>query len=127
VTDQEMPATLPNGLPLPPIPRRLRELLKDYPDHLARIQEVLNSVVEDPLKLTPLFEQAIWALEGRTSAFIREAQVELEAAQKAGDSEAIASAEAKEELMFRAGDINNGLKGLHELWDYFEANKGPLK
>jgi hypothetical protein len=28
VTDQEIPAVLPNGLPLPHIPRRLRELLK---------------------------------------------------------------------------------------------------
>ena len=40
--------TLSNGLPLPPIPQRLREMLKDYPGHLVRLQEVLNSVVDGP-------------------------------------------------------------------------------
>lgn len=127
MSDQETSAILANGLPAPPIPRRLQELLKDYPGHLTRIQEVLNNVVEDPLKLTPLFEQAIWALESRTSAFVREAQTELEAAQEAGDADAITKAEAKASLMRRSADPNGGLKGLHELWDYFQAHKEGLK
>lgn len=127
MTDQETPATLANGLPVPPIPQRLRELLKDYPDHLALIQQDLNYLVLDHAKSIPLFEQVLWILEGRTSAFIREAVTELDVAKASGDAEAIANAEAKEELMFRSGDINNGLKGLHELWDYFEASKGYLK
>ncbi len=122
MTDPETRPPLSNGLPPPPIPQRLRELLKDYPEHLARIREVLDKVVEDPLKLTPLFEQAIWALEDQTTVFIREAQAELEAAQEVGDADAIAKAEVKEELMFSARSVNDGLKGLHELWDYFEAN-----
>lgn len=125
--NEKEPATLlSNGLPLPPIPRRLRELLKDYPGHLARIQEVLNKVVEDPLKLTPLFEQAIWALEGRTSAFIREAQAELEAAQENGDTDAIAMAEVKEEIMFSARSVNDGLGDLKEVRDYLLANKDRI-
>ncbi len=127
MTDQETPATLANGLPVPPIPQRLRELLKDYPEHLARIQEDLNDLVFDHAKSIPLFEQVIWDLEGRTSAFIREAQVELEAAQEAGDADAIARAEVKEELMFSARSVNDGLKGLHELWGYFEENKDSFK
>jgi hypothetical protein len=127
VTDQETPATLANGLPVPPIPQRLRELLKDYPEHLARIQEDLNDLVLNHAKSIPLFEQAIWDLEGRTSAFIRETQVELEAAQEAGDADAIAMAEAKASLMRRARSPNAGLKGMHELWDYFEAHKDCIK
>lgn len=127
MSNHETPATLANGLPAPPIPQRLRELLKDYPEHLARIQEDLNDLVLNHAKSIPLFEQAIWDLEGRTSAFIREARAELEAAQEDGDAEAIAQAESKEDLMFRAGDINNGLKGLHELRKYFEENKGSFK
>lgn len=125
--EKEPAALLSNGLPQPPIPQRLRELLKDYPGHLARIQEDLNDLVSNHAKSIPLFEQLIWDLEGRTSAFIREAQVELEAAQEAGDADAIARAEMKEELMFSARSVNDGLKGLHELWDYFEENKDSFK
>ncbi len=129
MSDQEEPRTLANGLLAPPIPRRLCELLKDYPGHLARIQKVLNNVVEDPLKLTPLFEQAIWALEDQTTVFIREAQAELEAAQEVGDADAIALAEVKAKLMRRSGNSNDGLKlfFMDDLWDYFEANKESLK
>lgn len=118
---------LANGLPQPPIPQRLRELLKDYPEHLARIQGDLDNVVENPFKLTPLFEQALWALEGRTDAFVREAQAELAEAQKTGVAEAIALAEAKTSLMRRAASPNGGLKGLHELWDFFQLHKEVLK
>lgn len=126
MTDQDASASLPNGLPQPPIPQRLRELLKDYPGHLARIQDDLNNIVEDPFKSTPLFEQAIWALEGRTSAFIREAQAELEAAQEAGEANAIAKAEAKEELMFSARSANDGLGDLKELREYLKIHKDRI-
>lgn len=126
--NEKEPATLlSNGLPLPPIPRRLRELLKDYPGHLARIQEVLNRVVVDHAKSVPLFEQAIWALEGRTSAFVREAQAELEAAQDAGDADAIARAEAKEDVMFSARSINDGLGDLREVRDYLLEHKDRIR
>ena len=126
MTDKETPATLANGLPVPPIPQRLRELLKDYPEHLARIQEDLNDLVLDHAKSIPLFEQVIWDLEGRTSAFIREAQVELEAAQEAGDADAIARAEVKEELMFSARSVNDGLGDLKEVRDYIQAHKDRI-
>lgn len=117
---------LASGLPQPPIPQRLRELLKGYPGHLARIQEVLNKVVEKPLKLTPLFEQAIWALEDQTTVFIREAQAELEAAQEVGDADAIARAEFKEELMFSARSVNDGLGDLRVIRDYLLAHKDRI-
>jgi hypothetical protein len=123
VNETKSPALLANGLPQPPIPQRLRELLKDYPEHLARVQGDLDNVVENPFKLTPLFEQALWALEGRTDAFVREAQAELAEAQKTGVAEAIALAEAKTSLMRRAASPNGGLKGLHELWDFFQLHR----
>lgn len=131
MTNPHNAQTLSNGLPPPPIPQRLREMLQDYPGHLARLQEVLNYILEKPriAKLTPhdAFEEATWALEGRTDAFIREAQAELEAAQEAGDADVIARAEAKASLMRRSGSPNGGLKGLHELWDYFVANKDSIQ
>jgi len=122
VNEKEPVVLLANGLPQPPIPRRLRELLKDYPGHLARIQEVLDRLVVDHAKSIPLFEQAIWALEGRTSAFIREAQAELEAALEASEADAIAAAKAKTSLMRRSRSANVGLGNLDELWEYFKAH-----
>lgn len=127
MNETESPALLLNGLPQPPIPRRLRELLKDYPGHLEQIQDDLNHVILDHAKSIPMFEQAHWILEGRTSAFIREAVAELEIAQASGDAQAVAIAEAKASLMRRAADPNGGLKGLHELWDFFQLNHGLLK
>ncbi len=126
MNDQDTFLKLANGLPIPPIPQRLRELLKDYPEHLAQIQEDLNDLVLNHAKSIPLFEQVIWDLEGRTSAFIREAQVELEAAQEAGDADAIARAEVKEELMFSARSVNDGLGDLKEVRDYIQAHKDRI-
>ena len=68
----------------------------------------------------------IWDLEGRTSAFIREAQTELETAQEAGDADAIARAEVKEELMFSARSVNDGLGDLNEVRDYLLAHKDRI-
>ena len=127
MNETKPPELLSSGLPQPPVPQRLRELLKDYPQHLVRIQDVLNRVVLDHAKSVPLFEQAIWALESRTSAFIREAATELEAAQASGDAGLIALAEAKASLMRRARSPNAGLKGMHELWDFFQLHKELLK
>jgi hypothetical protein len=111
------------GLPHPPVPKKLQEMLHDYPEHIDRLQEQLNSVAEEPSSVTPKFEVAIWMLEGQLDEFVREAQTELEAIQATGNAEAIAQAEAKESLMFRARSSNGGMKGLHDLWEYFAENK----
>ena len=110
-------------LPPPPVPKKLQQMLRDYPKHIERLQEVLNTVVEKPSPLTPPFEVAIWVLESRLEAFIREARTELEDAEVSGDMDSIGQAKIKEELMFRARSSNGGMKGLHDLWDYFEGNK----
>jgi hypothetical protein len=111
----------------PPVPQRLREMLKDYPEHIDRIQTYLNDYLSKPSKVTPLFEQAIWALEGCLEMFIHEAQDELEAAQAIGDAEAIARANEKRKLMSFARSPNDGMSNLDEIWDYFEEHKAALK
>jgi hypothetical protein len=131
VTDQKKPAILPNGMPAPPIPRRLRELLQDYPGHLERLQQALNTVFDGPSKAKGapdyIFELATWALEGRLETFIREAQDELEAAQTAGDAEAIARSKAKLSLMRQARSSSNGMYDLDEIWSYLEVHKEVLR
>lgn len=77
-------------------------MFKDYPGHIERLQEVLNTVAKDPSPPMPPFEVAVWVLESRLEAFVREAQTDLEAAQEHGDAEEIAQAQQKELLMLKA-------------------------
>jgi hypothetical protein len=118
---------LPNGLPPPPVPLGLQEMLKDYPGHIERLQQVLSSVAQEPPSVIPAFERAIWALEGRLGAFIFEAQDELSAAKVSEDAVAITKAEEKVSLMRRACSSNGGMMNLENLWDYFQVSKDALK
>lgn len=112
------------SLPLPPVPQRLREMLAEYPGHIERLQEALNTVIEKPSKATPPFEVAIWALESRLGTFITEARDQLKAAEASGDAEAISRAKQAELLMSKARSVNGGMSDLAELWAYFEQRKG---
>lgn len=109
---------------LPPVPLRLREMLKDYPGHIDRLQEALNTVIDKPSKATPPFEVAIWVLESRLGTFITEARDELKAAEATGSTEAISRAKLKELLMSKARSVNGGMSDLGDLWVYFEQRKG---
>jgi hypothetical protein len=106
--------TMPNP---PPVPQGLREMLKDYPEHVQRVQEVLNSVVEKPSKGTPPFEVAIWVLESRLDAFISEAREELEVARAAEDADTIVRAKEKLRLMLDCRSQTSW--GDDNLADYF--------
>ena len=108
----------------PPVPQRLREMLKDYPEHIQTLQDDLNDVIAKPFKGTPMFEQAIWALEGATEEFIQQAREELKAAEASGDPAATARAEEKISLMRRAR-LNMG--GMPELFGYFQDHKGAFE
>ncbi|MFA0925046.1 hypothetical protein [Xanthomonas fragariae] len=81
-------------IPPPPVPQKLREILKDYPELIQRLQDVLDAYVQKPYELMP-FEGAIWALEGRLGSFFSEARKELNAAKSSGDPEAIEKANKK--------------------------------
>ena len=109
-------------LPPPPVPQRLREMLKDYPEHVRTLQNDLNELIAKPFRGTPIFEQATWALEGALDTFIDEAGTELHAAEASGDAEAIARAEAKNLLMGRARSKGRWIAD-DALWEYFQANK----
>lgn len=105
------------SLPSPPVPQKLREMLKDYPEHIERLHEVLSHVKRGP-NLMP-FDEAVWLLEGRLETFISEARAELRAAETGGDAEAIEQARKKELLMLHA----RGLHGLNDLRAYFQVNQ----
>lgn len=108
---------LRNGLPPPVVPKELREILADYPEHLERVQESLNDYVCKPFKLM-LFDGAIWALEGITEAFINEADKELAIARGNGNEEAIVAAEEKLRVMRHARSKGGGLSRLDEVYEY---------
>jgi hypothetical protein len=114
------------SLPPPPVPQRLREMLTEYPEHIERLQEALNTVIEKPSKVTPPFEVAIWVLESRLGAFIAEAREQLKAAEVSGDAVAIAKADEKERLMSRASWKHVWLSD-DSLWDYFQNKKDAFK
>ena len=114
-------------IPPPPVPQKLREMLQDYPELIGRLQEVLRYVVETTSDGVDPFDRAIWALESRLEAFIAEAREELKSAEALGDTDAAARADQRERLMSRARSSNGGMKGLHELWGYFEAHKEAFR
>jgi len=87
----------------PPVPGKLREVLKDYPEHIERLQEALNRSAERSRQVSLMpFDDAISALEGRLATFIMEARDELASAESSGDAKAIAAATEKERLMLKA-------------------------
>ena len=106
----------------PPVPAKLREILRDYPEHIEQLQQALNSVKDRRIKSIPPFEAAVWKLEDCLDGFINDAQGELTAAQASGDAQSIAAADEKFRLMFRSRSGNGGMKGLHELYEYFKAS-----
>ncbi|UKE76934.1 hypothetical protein [Xanthomonas graminis] len=88
-----------NNLPRPPVPQKLREMLKDYPQYLDELQRTLNELFAKPLHGTPLFEQAIWGLEAALESFVSDARDDLDKAKAIGALEAVRSAEEKLRLM----------------------------
>ena len=108
-------------LPPIPIPPRLPELLKDYPELLDEIRQTLDSYLRRPMYTQPL-DGALWLLEDTLSAFISRARGEADHAEASGDAGAIAKAKAKVSLMFSAHSKNNGLKDINNICDYFEEH-----
>lgn len=89
-----------HGYPVPPVPKKLREMLVGYPDLISRLQETLSRSAETSRRIpVDPFEDAISALEGRLEKFASEARRELREAEEAGDSPLIRAAVAKESLI----------------------------
>lgn len=104
----------------PPVPQRLREMLKDYPEHIQELQAALNHVAEKPSTGIPVFEQAIWALEDTLDRFALDAGKETKVAEAGGDPLAVEQATARESLMFRAAS-KTAWVGDRELSEYFRS------
>lgn len=109
-------------LPPPPVPAKLREMLKDHPRHIEELQKALNSV-NGRMKSVPPFEAAVWALEDCLSGFISEARAELAAAEASADPQVIGRATEKERLMRFARSSNIGMANLDDLWEHLQANE----
>ncbi|QNA95645.1 MULTISPECIES: hypothetical protein [Stenotrophomonas maltophilia group] len=108
------------ALSSPPVPAKLREMLKDYPEHIERLQEVLNRSAERSRQIPLMpFDDAISALEGRLGTFIMEARSELAAAEAAGNPQDIANALEKERLMLRAR-LQSQWIGDESMYSYFQ-------
>lgn len=112
------------SLPPPPIPSKLRDTLKDYPEHIEALQKALDSVKDRRIRSFPAFHYAAWKLEDCLADFIAEARAEVATASASGDPNAIERAEEKEKLMTYARSTCMGLASLGELRAYFAANKG---
>lgn len=105
----------------PPVPRQLREMLKDYPEYIDRIQSALNRVVEKKTSGVGPFERAIWMLEGALESFYSEARRELKAAEESGDAEEVERARTKKILIGQAR--MRGIHDLDEVWSYFKRGR----
>lgn len=108
--------------PSPPVPAKLREMLKDYPEHIEQLQKALDSVKDRRIQSIPPYESAVWLLEDHLSGFISEARAELATAEASGDPEAIAQAQGKERLMYFARSGGIGMLRLEELRKYFDLH-----
>jgi hypothetical protein len=101
-----------------PVPQGLREMLRDYPEHIQILQEDLNKVVAKRSPGIDPFDRAIWMLESTLGVFIQEAREELKAAEDSGDKQAISKANGKFQLMFDCRPtVVWKLKGLMEYFD----------
>ncbi|MDQ7273861.1 hypothetical protein O0J72_17205, partial [Stenotrophomonas sp. Sm3212] len=81
--------------PSPPVPAKLREMLKDYPEHIEQLQKALISVSHGRQSYAPPFEGAVWLLEDCLTSFVAEARAELATAEASGNPKAIAQSQKK--------------------------------
>lgn len=93
---------VPNPTLAPPqVPAALRELLRDYPGHVERLQAVLNEFGEPTPRVQPL-DEAVWAIQNRLDSFLQETIAELKAAQASGSIQLVEDAKRKRSAMGRA-------------------------
>lgn len=114
------------SIPPPTVPQSLRELLKDYPEHIQTLQDDLSHIAQKTRLGIPPFEQAVWMLEDALSEFVVQARAELEAAEASGDTDAIEQSKAKTLLMARASSKLQWISD-EGLRSYFQPNREAFK
>ena len=113
-------------IPPPPVPQGLRDMLKDYPEHIQTLQDDLSETMAKPFGVTPLFEQAVWAIEGAISGFISHARKKLDSANASRDALAIQKAEREISLMRQASFKERWLGESDGLQAYCQEHKGLI-
>jgi hypothetical protein len=118
-------------IPPPPVPPRMREMLKDYPAMIEEVQSGLNHIVGvmlDGHGGTPPFERAVWRLQDCLDRLADEANAEIARANASGDLEAGKRAEKRIDLIWRV----RGNRPWHDrsdqsLWTYFKIYKAAFE
>jgi hypothetical protein len=111
-----------HSIPQPPVPQFLRETLKDYPELIQEIQDVLDDVVT---KGPPRLDWAFTRLQDTLSALRSDAYEALKEAEQTGDSQAIYKAKIKDDVVSEAYHV--GGADFDELQNYFETYKGTFE
>ncbi|MGM9428601.1 hypothetical protein [Hydrogenophaga sp. MI9] len=107
----------------PPLPQVLREALKDYPELIDGLQEVISDLEVRPgmskARRTDLLELAIGSLEDRLDSYLSNTAQELREAEATGDVALIEKAREKEMLMVgcRGGGLRDSYDELIKFFD----------
>ena len=107
----------------PPVPQALQEALKDYPELIAGLQEVLVTtgvtLFMSKTQRTDQFELALASLEGRLETYWLNSAKEVKAAEATGDAALIAKAKEKEILIddCRTRKLRRSLEELGSFFD----------
>ncbi|WP_369936392.1 hypothetical protein [Xanthomonas tesorieronis] len=109
-------------LPPPPVPQKLQEILREYPEKIQKLQDVLNNYCKNPNPLMP-FDGAVWILQDTLGSFISEVRDELKDAKANGDPLVIENAKRKD---FAVGSALLNMGGMSDLHAYFEQNGSAL-
>lgn len=107
-----------HSLSPPPVPQKLKNLLGSYPEHIERLQEALNAVVNQPSKITPPFELAVSALEDLLSKMVDEARAEQGAFERSGQ---VLPAQQAGKKLADLSYARFNMGGLPDLYAYFEG------
>ncbi|MEN5206080.1 hypothetical protein ABE473_16685 [Stenotrophomonas sp. TWI700] len=110
----------------PPVPKRLCELLQNYPEHIERLRAAIEKAASAGGANAPRTEYIVWALEDVLESFISEEKNELDAARSAGSADDVAKAEVKEMLMNRAA-LKQQWIGDSGLIEFFKKDKGQAE
>ncbi|MCH1992719.1 hypothetical protein ACOTEG_14440 [Achromobacter xylosoxidans] len=117
--------------PPPPVPQCLRELLREFPECIDRLQESLNTYAEDPSSASgPVrfrFERAMHALQCTLAVLAKETSEELDAARAAGDQRMIDRAVRKNNPLSIAGWFVFEKLNMEDIWHYLEARESAIK
>ena len=117
---------LSNGLPQPPVPRRLREGLQAQPEYLAQLQDALDTYVTQQSRPWR-FDGAIWAVEQKATDMLISLYDAIEAAEKRGDSTTASQLTAARQAMAQAHRKSGWAGDVQDLWDYFQVHAAAFK